>query len=51
VKLVSEHNKMQVVFGETELSIGDNPVDEPRKKKREIKGPSDVPPAGDGGIS
>jgi len=51
VKLVSENAKMQVVFGETELSIGDNPVDEPRKKKREPKGPgSEIPPVGDGGI-
>jgi cytoskeletal protein CcmA (bactofilin family) len=51
VKLTSETNKMQVIFGETELSIGENPVDEPRKKKREAKPPSEVPPpAGDGGI-
>jgi cytoskeletal protein CcmA (bactofilin family) len=51
VKLTSETHKMQVVFGECELAVGDVPVDEPRKKKRDIKGPgSEVPPpVGDGG--
>lgn len=47
VKLSSETNKMQVIFGESELIVGDMPSDD--KKKGKGKTGSEVPP-GDGVI-
>jgi hypothetical protein len=52
VQLASEGSKMQMVFGETELSVGDAPIDDldaQRNKRSKKPGrPSDAPPIGDG---
>ncbi len=48
VKLSSENNKMQVIFGECELSVGDAPTDDQKKGKKGGKASSEAPPAGDG---
>jgi cytoskeletal protein CcmA (bactofilin family) len=52
VQLASEGSKMQMVFGETELSIGETPTDdlEAQRLKRSKKPgrPSDAPPIPEG---
>lgn len=49
VKLSSETNKMQVIFGECELSVGDAPGDDAKKGKGKGGKPgSEAPPPGDG---
>ncbi|HEY3235192.1 MAG TPA: polymer-forming cytoskeletal protein [Polyangiaceae bacterium] len=50
VKLSSESGKMQITFGECELSVGDEPVDErtaKRGKPRRNEMVSERPPGGD----
>ena len=53
VQLASEGSKMQMVFGETELSVGETPIDDldaQRNKRSKKPGrPSDMPPIGEGG--
>jgi cytoskeletal protein CcmA (bactofilin family) len=53
VKLSSEGAKMQVVFGETELVVGEAPSDSPEAQRRKGKKaggpPSEVPPPQEGG--
>ena len=53
VKLATDGGKMQVVFGETELAVGDNPIDDAEaQRRRQKKGgmrPSDSPPDGTSG--
>ena len=49
VKLATDENRMQVMFGECELQVGDSPDDEGgpkrgRKGKREGEGESNPPP-------
>jgi cytoskeletal protein CcmA (bactofilin family) len=47
VKLASETSKMQVIFGECEISAGDAPNDDAKKGKK--KGPSsEAPPGAEG---
>jgi cytoskeletal protein CcmA (bactofilin family) len=52
VQLASEGSKMQMVFGETELSVGETPIDDldaQRNKRSKKPGrPSDMPPIGEG---
>jgi hypothetical protein len=49
VKLNAGDGRMQVIFGECELSVGDNPVDDALGKKNRGKskrdGRSDSPPS------
>ena len=47
VKLASETSKMQVIFGECELAVGDAPSDDAKKGKKRGPG-SETPPAGEG---
>jgi hypothetical protein len=53
VQLATEGSKMQMVFGETELSVGETPIDDldaQRNKRSKKPGrPSDMPPIGEGG--
>jgi cytoskeletal protein CcmA (bactofilin family) len=52
VQLATEGSKMQVIFGETELAVGDAPTDDleaQRNKRAKNKGrPSDAPPIPEG---
>ena len=52
VQLATEGSKMQMVFGETELSVGETPIDDldaQRNKRSKKPGrPSDMPPIGEG---
>ncbi|HEY2406864.1 MAG TPA: polymer-forming cytoskeletal protein [Polyangiaceae bacterium] len=41
VKLASADSKMQVIFGETELAVGDAPIDDQSGGKRKRKGAED----------
>ncbi|HEY4158042.1 MAG TPA: polymer-forming cytoskeletal protein [Polyangiaceae bacterium] len=41
VKLASTDSKMQVIFGETELAVGDAPIDDQGGGKRKRKGAED----------
>lgn len=47
VKLASETSKMQVIFGECEISAGDAPNDDAKKGKKRGQG-SEAPPEGSG---
>jgi len=52
VQLATDGSKMQVVFGETELSVGETPTDDldaQRNKRSKKPGrPSDAPPIPEG---
>jgi cytoskeletal protein CcmA (bactofilin family) len=44
VKLEASTGKMQVMFGECELAVGDEPADDAVKRKRKRDGKSEAPP-------
>jgi cytoskeletal protein CcmA (bactofilin family) len=44
VKLDAGTGKMQLMFGECELAVGDEPLDEATKKKKKRDGKSEAPP-------
>jgi cytoskeletal protein CcmA (bactofilin family) len=44
VKLDAGTGKMQVMFGECELAVGDEPSDDASKRKRKRDGKSEAPP-------
>ena len=48
VKLDAGGGKMQVMFGECELAVGEEPADEKKKKKRDGKSEAPPPDAGEG---
>lgn len=49
VKLSSPDNKMQVVFGEVELAVGEAPVDDPEAGKRAGRRRQEILPPGESG--
>jgi cytoskeletal protein CcmA (bactofilin family) len=49
VRLDAGDGKMQVTFGECELAVGEEPVDEPGKKRKKRDGRSEPAPEPEGG--
>lgn len=49
VKLDAGAGKMQVMFGECELAVGDEPADDAGKKKKKRDGRSEAPPPPEAG--